>query len=247
MSRNIRAARVTRVVIFIPFQSRTQTVATLSRLFRVTPLELNRHSRLNDRMSANALSARAWHARQNSGKVHRVTRSELEAPKAPSARDSNVYAQLSAFRRRSTRDATRRRASPASACVASPDAKTAKKPDTLAERNARTTVRKAVAVTTKREKVAHRVPRGVAGWCHRLLDHCDILILHDLTASSKGAWLSGCRLPSNFPAGVGQILISDQKDLWTHEYQKNNDDVICQRSISGRTLCYTIPILLCML
>lgn len=124
---------------------------------------------------------------------------------APSARRSDVYARLSAFRRRSTRDASRRRASPASACVAFPDAKTAKKPDTSAERNARTTVRKAVAVTTKREG-AHRLPRGVAGWCHRLLDHCDILILHDLTASSKGVWLSGCiRLPSNFPAGVGQV------------------------------------------
>lgn len=114
----------------------------------------------------------------------------VETTKAPSARRGNVYARLSAFRRRSTRDATRRRASPASACVASPDAKTAKKPDTPAELNARATVRKAVAVTTKRE-AAHRVPRGVAGSCHRLLDHCDILMLYDLTASSKGSWLPG--------------------------------------------------------
>jgi len=114
----------------------------------------------------------------------------VKAPKAPSARCSSVYARLSAFRRRSTRDAMRRRASPAGACVASPDAKTAKKPDTPAEQNARATIHKAVAVTTKRE-AAHRVPRGVAGSCHRLLDHCDILISYNLTTSSKDFWVRG--------------------------------------------------------
>lgn len=126
----------------------------MSRLFRVAPLELNRHSRLDDRMSANALSAGAGVTRQREFRqsAPRDTLGAGSSESSVSAQHSNVYARLSAFRRRSTRDATRRRASPASACVASPDAKTAKKPDTSAERNARTTVRKAVAVTTKREK-----------------------------------------------------------------------------------------------
>lgn len=131
---------------------------------------------------------------RDSGKVlqetPRVSRSTLKLRKFRQRAAATFTRRLSAFRRRSTRDATRRRASPAGACVASPDAETAKKPDTPAERNARATVRKAVAVTTKRE-AADGIPRGVAGSCHRLLDHCDILMLHDLTASSKGLPGSG--------------------------------------------------------
>jgi len=77
----------------------------------------------------------------------------------------------------------------------------------------RATVRKAVAVTTKRE-AAHRVPRGVAGSCHRLLDYCDILMVHDLTVSSKGFYLPGVPdiLPSNSPSWLNKYLFWIGKD-----------------------------------
>jgi len=90
-------------------------VTSTSRLFYVTPLKLITTCPQPASTIEWAQTCAFDRCGRDSGKVLRETPRDVEAPKAPSTRRGNVYARLSVFRRRSTRDATRR---DATACVA---------------------------------------------------------------------------------------------------------------------------------
>lgn len=157
------------------------SIANCRSLFHVTPLEstatcLLRSTRRPGKRKTYAFGERGRDTPDGipakcTGKL-RVTRSSKlrKLRQRAVATFTRDYQLFGVEARATRRDATRRRASPAGACVASPDAKTAKKPDTPAERNARATVRKAVAVTTN-----VRLPTGChEEWQGRVIDSSTI-------------------------------------------------------------------------